>query len=199
MTPVTSTEPWVTIAFSFFRGLCCIRASDVRLSLSFPPPPLLGWGASDNPRWKCRTSEEAYEYLVPPLERWREAMGIQRPFILCGHSMGAMLASEYALRWPQHVRHLVLASPCGVPEAPGTTFSATAATAASSPHRQLIPPTRTSVRTPQIYHDTLRSGSIGFLAPPLETLPTDGDLTLHGAAVDFPCAGNRLTASVLHG
>jgi len=37
-------------------------------------------------------------------------------FLQVGHSLGAMLAAEWTWRYPGHVRHLVLASPAGVPE-----------------------------------------------------------------------------------
>lgn len=39
------------------------------------------------------------DILVRALERWRAAMGIER-MVLCGHSLGAMLASAYAMAHP---------------------------------------------------------------------------------------------------
>lgn len=38
--------------------------------------------------------------LVDSFERWREAMGISE-MVLCAHSLGAMLASAYAMRYPK--------------------------------------------------------------------------------------------------
>ena len=45
--------------------------------------------------------------------QWRDELGLTEPFVLVGHSMGAILAVEYALRNPGHLSALVLASPCG--------------------------------------------------------------------------------------
>ena len=39
-------------------------------------------------------------------------------FVLLGHSMGGFLAASYAIQYPQHVKHLILADPWGFPEKP---------------------------------------------------------------------------------
>ncbi|CAB0028536.1 unnamed protein product [Trichogramma brassicae] len=39
-------------------------------------------------------------------------------FVLLGHSMGGFLAASYAIKHPEHVKHLILADPWGFPEKP---------------------------------------------------------------------------------
>ena len=56
----------------------------------------------------------AEDFTVDSLERWRVAMGLER-MTLTGHSMGGYLAAAYALKYPDRVQSLVLASPIGVP------------------------------------------------------------------------------------
>jgi proline iminopeptidase len=50
-----------------------------------------------------------YEAMVEDLEAARRALRLGRIDLL-GHSCGGVLAQAYALRYPQHLRHLVLAS-----------------------------------------------------------------------------------------
>lgn len=45
---------------------------------------------------------------------WADALELQR-FDLLGHSLGGYLATVFALRHPDRVRNLVLASPVGIP------------------------------------------------------------------------------------
>ncbi len=64
----------------------------------------LGCGNSDHPNddrlWRI-------ERYVEEVETVRKGLGLDR-FILYGHSWGAMLGIEYALRYPQHLSRLVL-------------------------------------------------------------------------------------------
>jgi pimeloyl-ACP methyl ester carboxylesterase len=39
-------------------------------------------------------------------------------FILLGHSLGGFLCASYALRYPQRVKHLILADPWGMTQRP---------------------------------------------------------------------------------
>lgn len=86
----------------------------------------LGFGASSRPphdlAWDAAVAEA---YFVEPLAEWADAIRAIEPHgfadgkvHVVGHSMGAFLASAFALRYPALVRNLVLASPVGLPRAP---------------------------------------------------------------------------------
>lgn len=62
------------------------------------------------------TPEESIQYFNDYLERWRVAMGDIRDFYLVGHSFGSYLVANYAAKYPQYVRKLVLLSPIGTKE-----------------------------------------------------------------------------------
>ena len=83
---------------------------------------LLGCGLSSRPRWKLGhgqtcSVEEAEGFFVDGVERWRQAMRIDR-MVLLGHSLGGYLAIAYAERYPERVDRLILASAVGTPAAP---------------------------------------------------------------------------------
>jgi pimeloyl-ACP methyl ester carboxylesterase len=66
--------------------------------------------------YRAQVATLAEEFTIDSLENWRVEMGIEQ-FHLCGHSMGGYLAGAYALKYPNRVASLVLASPIGVPHA----------------------------------------------------------------------------------
>jgi pimeloyl-ACP methyl ester carboxylesterase len=72
----------------------------------------IGWGASSRPDFTCKNTEEAESWFVESLEEWRKAKQLD-DFILLGHSLGGYVASRYALKYPDHVKHLVLVGPAG--------------------------------------------------------------------------------------
>ena len=79
----------------------------------------LGCGRSERPAFTAGADEAgpgggAEESLARALDRWRERVGLDH-FVLCGHSLGAMLSVTYAHLFSERVRHLVLVSPVGVP------------------------------------------------------------------------------------
>ena len=76
-----------------------------------------GAGMSGRPSGAFAPSNEteAIEYLVDGLDAWRrERLGENARMCLLGHSMGAIVASHYAERHPEHVKHLILAGPAAV-------------------------------------------------------------------------------------
>lgn len=84
---------------------------------------MLGMGNSSRPAFKIHAKDkeqqviEAENWFVDALEEWRKARKIER-FTLLGHSLGGYLAVSYAIKYPGHLKKLILASPVGVPEDP---------------------------------------------------------------------------------
>ncbi|XP_011648272.1 protein ABHD4 isoform X3 [Pogonomyrmex barbatus] len=77
---------------------------------------LLGFGRSSRPVFNSE-AQKAEEQLVCSVEEWRREMQLEN-FVLLGHSMGGFLAASYAMRYPERVKHLILADPWGFPERP---------------------------------------------------------------------------------
>lgn len=76
----------------------------------------LGFGRSSRPKF-AKDAEGAEEQLVNALHMWREAIGLDQ-MILLGHSLGGYVCFCYALKYPQHIKHLILADPFGMRERP---------------------------------------------------------------------------------
>ncbi|CAN8074461.1 unnamed protein product [Agarophyton chilense] len=82
-----------------------------------------GFGASSRPHHSTSLSvDHAEGYFLDAFEAWVHYMRNKEPsfrrFHIVAHSMGAYLATIYALRCPQNVLTLTLASPVGLPGAP---------------------------------------------------------------------------------
>lgn len=81
----------------------------------------LGMGRSGRPafpmfRPEVSDVQEAIDFFLDAFEEWRQQQpGLER-FVLLGHSMGGYLAAIYALRHPERIQRLILASPVGLPE-----------------------------------------------------------------------------------
>ena len=68
---------------------------------------LLGFGASPAPEGASYTIEEH----VAAIHRTIRSLGLRAPFVLVGHSLGALLSARYASQHPEHVSRLVMVSP----------------------------------------------------------------------------------------
>jgi pimeloyl-ACP methyl ester carboxylesterase len=85
----------------------------------------MGMGNSSRPAWIQKDSnlseidhaKQAEDFFIDALEKWRESNGIHKMTIM-GHSLGGYLSACYALKYPDRVEKLILASPVGVPKAP---------------------------------------------------------------------------------
>jgi pimeloyl-ACP methyl ester carboxylesterase len=68
---------------------------------------LLGFGGSPKPSWPDYSLDDHTRSIRKTLRRyfWR------RPVILVGHSLGCLVAIEFARRWPHMVDRLILCSP----------------------------------------------------------------------------------------
>ena len=77
----------------------------------------LGTGLSGRPKFTAKTTAEAESFFVESMEKWRQAAGIDQ-LILLGHSMGGYISACYAMRYPEHVKHLILVCPAGVGRRP---------------------------------------------------------------------------------
>lgn len=64
---------------------------------------LRGHGRSDAPHTRYTMDE-----LLADLDLLVETLDVEHPFILVGHSFGGAVVTEYALRHPTHLSHLVL-------------------------------------------------------------------------------------------
>jgi len=78
---------------------------------------LLGCGLSGRPKFEAKNREEAEDFFVDALEKWRIEQGLE-DIILLGHSLGGYLSTCYALKYPKHVKKLILVCPAGVDERP---------------------------------------------------------------------------------
>ena len=77
----------------------------------------LGKGSSSRPEFTYENANDATDFLVGWVEKWRQTIGIlNEKFILCGHSLGAYVSGHYTKRYPQYVKKLLLLSPFGVPK-----------------------------------------------------------------------------------
>ena len=74
---------------------------------------LLGMGLSSRPKFELHTTKECIEFFVESIEDWRKVLKLNE-FILCGHSLGGYIATNYALRYKSIVKRLILMSPAGI-------------------------------------------------------------------------------------
>jgi pimeloyl-ACP methyl ester carboxylesterase len=77
---------------------------------------LLGMGGSSRPQNfddAKLTPQEALDYFTDSIEAWRNAMKLDQ-FYLAAHSFGGFVCGNYAHKYPQHIKKLLMLSPIGV-------------------------------------------------------------------------------------
>jgi cis-3-alkyl-4-acyloxetan-2-one decarboxylase len=67
---------------------------------------LLGFGKSPKPK-----IEHNYDTHIEAISRTLESLGIEKPFTLIGHSLGAMISLRYAVKRPSDINQLLLFNP----------------------------------------------------------------------------------------
>jgi len=72
----------------------------------------LGWGGSSRPDFTCKSTEETEAWFIDSFEEWRKAKNLSN-FVLLGHSFGGYVAAKYALKHPEHIKHLILVGSAG--------------------------------------------------------------------------------------
>ncbi|KAL4704279.1 hypothetical protein ACJJTC_016297 [Scirpophaga incertulas] len=81
---------------------------------------LLGFGRSSRPKFASDAAKVEAQW-VESVEEWRREVNLGQ-FILLGHSLGGYIATAYAMKYPERVRHLILADPWGFPEKPSNVY-----------------------------------------------------------------------------
>ena len=118
--PPRAGAPTLVLLHGFANGsaMFCLTLDLLAPHFRVLAVDLRGAGASERPRWPhaagAAGAAEGEAWFVDALEAWRAALGLEE-VVLLGHSLGGYVAAAFALRHPRRVRHLVLASPVGVP------------------------------------------------------------------------------------
>ncbi|XP_028167879.1 1-acylglycerol-3-phosphate O-acyltransferase ABHD5 isoform X1 [Ostrinia furnacalis] len=81
---------------------------------------LLGFGRSSRPKFASDAAKVEAQW-VESVEEWRREVNLGQ-VILLGHSLGGYIATAYAMKYPERVRHLILADPWGFPEKPSNVY-----------------------------------------------------------------------------
>lgn len=70
-------------------------------------PDLLGFGDSPRPEWSKYSVDDHVRSVVATLNK----AGIKKPVVIVAHSMGCLVASHLASRYPHRVKRMVLYAP----------------------------------------------------------------------------------------
>ncbi|HKX73423.1 MAG TPA: alpha/beta hydrolase [Candidatus Saccharimonadales bacterium] len=70
-------------------------------------PDLLGFGDSPRPEWSNYSVDDHARSVIATLNK----MGVKKPAVIVGHSMGCLVAAHVATRYPGRVKRMVLYAP----------------------------------------------------------------------------------------
>lgn len=82
-------------------------------------PDLIGMGLSSRINANFEDAQTCLDFFMESLQAFVQALFTKfqlnfRKFILVGHSLGGYFATNYAIKHPDHIKQLVLLSPCGI-------------------------------------------------------------------------------------
>ena len=78
---------------------------------------LPGFARSSRPTFSFDHRQVENEF-VEIFEQWRISVGLNKKFLLLGHSFGAFISTAYALRYSQWIKQLILVDPWGFAQRP---------------------------------------------------------------------------------
>ena len=108
-TPLVFLHGVGTGAALWVLNLTCVAAQRTVYAVD-----MLGFGRSSRVTFSSDPAIAEMEF-VESLEAWRQAVHLDT-FILVGHCFGGYITTSYALRYPSHVRHLLIVDPWGFVE-----------------------------------------------------------------------------------
>lgn len=110
-------NPIVLLHGHSMGGATFFRNIDDFLDMGFSSvyiPDLPGWGRSTRSRFSTCDVDSAVDFFLVPITQWLHSLRLSK-FTVVGHSLGAYVAHEFALRAPVYmVKHLILIAPAAV-------------------------------------------------------------------------------------
>jgi pimeloyl-ACP methyl ester carboxylesterase len=98
-------------------GLWSLNLDELSLNRPVYAIDLPGFARSSRPIFSLDTKEAEKEF-IDMIEEWRIGVGLNKEFILLGHSFGGFLSASYALNYPKYVKQLILIDPWGFAKRP---------------------------------------------------------------------------------
>ena len=81
-------------------------------------PDIIGMGLSSRINIEFTSNEQCIKFFIESIEAFRASLeknyGLNKKFILCGHSLGGLFVVNYALKYFQYIDSLFLMSPAGI-------------------------------------------------------------------------------------
>jgi len=132
-TPLVFLHGVGTGAALWVLNLTCVAAQRTVYAID-----MLGFGRSSHVTFSSDPAIAEMEF-VESLEAWRQAMHLDS-FVLVGHCFGGYVATSYALRYPSHIRHLLIVDPWGFLEQASEASAISSSTGSAAGDRQVPTP-----------------------------------------------------------